>query len=423
MFTSVSIWLIGTVAAGGGQMATAHQPSAPPQSPVAAAPWNAHTPPPIQSEHAPARWDGPATGSSHPNPMPIPPTAISPTAISPTAAAPMAPAQKALSPNTPQLASASTTRIAASTPTGSAVSAAMAATVRLRVEDASGVSFGTGTIVDMHGGEALVLTCGHIFRESKGSGKILCDSFAPGARQQVMGTLVSYNVRRDVGLISFEPGVAITPMRVGNVGDQPKTGDHVFAIGCNQGDPATVIQNRVLAVNRYHGPANLVVGGRPIDGRSGGGLFADDGTLVGVCNAADQQADEGVYAALGPIHTELDNAGLDFVYRTDRQPLGAHEAEPSDMAANLNAPAAYSGSPAPSSPLAASEPAPTAEVIYIWRDPLSEGERKVVVIDQPSPRLLQNLNAELDRRGVHTPTEHRVPPSAGAGSWHSTYAP
>ncbi|MEM8679426.1 MAG: serine protease [Planctomycetota bacterium] len=280
------------------------------------------------------------------------------------------------------------------------ISAAMAATVRLRVEDETGHSFGTGTVVDMHEHEALVLTCGHLFRESKGSGRIICDSFAPGARQQVHGTLISYDVRRDVGLISFEPGVQIPPARVGNVGDQPRTGAAVFAIGCNRGDPATVIQNRVLAVNRYHGPANLVVGGRPIDGRSGGGLFAADGTLIGVCNAADQQADEGVYAALGPIHTELDNAGLDFVYRTDRKPLSASATVP--VPTQLVPPAAFTQTPA----------APGAEVIYIWRDPNSEGERRVVVIDQPSQGLLANLNAELDRRGAHVPTDHHVTPAS-----------
>ena len=46
----------------------------------------------------------------------------------------------------------------------------LAATVRLRVEDAQGRSFGTGTIIDARSGEALVITCGHLFRESKGKG-------------------------------------------------------------------------------------------------------------------------------------------------------------------------------------------------------------------------------------------------------------
>ena len=54
---------------------------------------------------------------------------------------------------------------------------ALEATVRLRVVDATGVSHGTGTIIDVHGDEALVLTCGHIFRESQGRGEIFVELF------------------------------------------------------------------------------------------------------------------------------------------------------------------------------------------------------------------------------------------------------
>jgi hypothetical protein len=57
------------------------------------------------------------------------------------------------------------------------------------------------------------------------------------------------------------------------------------------------------------------VAGQPVQGRSGGGLFAIDGTLIGVCNAADPADNEGLFAALPSIHDQLDEAGLTFVYR------------------------------------------------------------------------------------------------------------
>ena len=44
----------------------------------------------------------------------------------------------------------------------------LASSVRLKIEDADGNSVGSGTIIDARAGEALVLTCGHIFRESQG---------------------------------------------------------------------------------------------------------------------------------------------------------------------------------------------------------------------------------------------------------------
>ncbi len=76
----------------------------------------------------------------------------------------------------------------------------IAASVRLRIEDPNGNSCGSGTIIDARGGDALILTCGHIFRDSQGKGKIDVDLFGPYAGQRVTGQLISYDLKRDVGL-------------------------------------------------------------------------------------------------------------------------------------------------------------------------------------------------------------------------------
>ena len=39
------------------------------------------------------------------------------------------------------------------------------------------MSLGTGTVIDCRQGEALILTCGHIFRDSAGKGRIEVDLF------------------------------------------------------------------------------------------------------------------------------------------------------------------------------------------------------------------------------------------------------
>ena len=78
--------------------------------------------------------------------------------------------------------------------------AMLAASVRLRVEDPQGHSCGSGTIIDARaGGEALVLTCGHLFRDSKGTGKIEVDVYGPAPAVRVPGRLVAYDLERDVG--------------------------------------------------------------------------------------------------------------------------------------------------------------------------------------------------------------------------------
>jgi S1-C subfamily serine protease len=281
---------------------------------------------------------------------------------------------------------------------------ALAATARLKVIDPKGQSYGTGTIVHMHGEEALLVTCGHLFRDSAGQGQILCDLFVDGQPREVPGKLVSFDLRRDVGLVSLRPGGKVTPARLGGNGIRQRPGEPVFAIGCSHGSEPTIIRNQILAVNRYHGPANLVVGGRPVDGRSGGGLFDTAGTLIGVCNAADQQADEGLYAALGPIHAELDASGLSFIYRNSTQ-----MAVPDIDHLSKN-------EPVPVTPVLPQPPQTynSREVIVILRDkgdPSYDGQ--AFVLDHPSDGLLQMLSGELAQRGAHEMTHLHISGAPG----------
>ena len=102
------------------------------------------------------------------------------------------------------------------------------------------------------------------------------------------------------------------------------------SVGCNNGDDPTVQHSRVNSLDRFldpteqrsgnaadrpHAPWNLQVAGQPIIGRSGGGLFSADGMVIGVCNAAEPEDHEGLFAALGSIHAALDQQGLTSLYK------------------------------------------------------------------------------------------------------------
>ena len=194
---------------------------------------------------------------------------------------------------------------------------ALAATVRLRVEDSRGTSYGTGTIIDRHGADALVLTCGHIFRDSAGSGTIQVDFFVKGAVRTVRGELVAYDAQHDdIGLVSMRPGVEVTSVAVAAAGVTAARGQQVFAIGCSRGAGPTVLSSEITGVNRFVGSPNFTVRGRPRDGRSGGGLFTADGQLIGLCKWAVTDADEGVYAGLPAVHQQLTRAGLQSLLET-----------------------------------------------------------------------------------------------------------
>jgi len=191
----------------------------------------------------------------------------------------------------------------------------LAATARLRVEDGGSVSRGTGTVIDCRQGEALILTCGHIFRDSAGKGRVEVDLFAPGGPRGVAGQVVSWDLKRDLALVSIFTEAPLEAVSVGSPERSVKPGETVVTVGCDGGADPTVLQSRVTAVDKYLGPANLQVAGQPVQGRSGGGLFTIDGTLIGVCNAADPADNEGLFAALPAIHEQLEEAGLAFVYR------------------------------------------------------------------------------------------------------------
>ena len=191
----------------------------------------------------------------------------------------------------------------------------LAATARMRVEDSSGVSWATGTVIDCRQGEALILTCGHVFRDSQGKGRIEVDLFGPQGPRGIAGQVISWDLKRDLALVSIFTEATIDPVRVGGTDRATPVGAAVVTVGCNGGKDPTIHHSRITAVDKYLGPSNLQVAGQPVQGRSGGGLFAIDGTLIGVCNAADPADNEGLFAALPSIHDQLDEAGLAFVYR------------------------------------------------------------------------------------------------------------
>lgn len=304
---------------------------------------------------------------------------------------------------------------------------ALAATVRIKIDEGGSHSYGTGTIVDAQSEEALVLTCGHIFRDSGGRGKIYVDLFsdaasqsAPAAHHTVPGQVIHYDLKRDVGLVAIRPGRSVTPMQVAGPGFRAHRGMRVFSVGCDRGAPPSVRESRVTHINKYLGPANIEVAGAPVDGRSGGGLFTNDGRLIGVCNAADPEDNEGLYAALETIHAELSAANLSFVYAArsenavaagnsprssakDRLPEMPRRMEPpkADVAGwDSDSRGALGGRQSTTGPLAPPFSADDTEVIVILRSrsqPDQQGE--VLFFDRPTPAVLDLIAQQRDSSG------------------------
>ncbi|EMI15963.1 Thioredoxin domain-containing protein [Rhodopirellula maiorica SM1] len=286
-----------------------------------------------------------------------------------------------------------------------AVERARAATVRLRVHDGKGYGAGTGTIIDSQGEESLVLTCGHLFRETKGEGKIEVDLFVAGQVHTVLGQLLDYDADdRDIALVVIRPGFAIDPVEVISSMDQVRTGQPAFSYGCDRGDDPSRRDTRVTGVNKYNqhiNASNLEIEGAPIDGRSGGGLFDDAGRLIGVCNAADYKEDVGIYAGPGAVHWQLDRVNLTSLYKKT-----AAAAAPERMASlnqNTTSPMGLPQSALQPSAIAAPAdfaPANVAqtsnqEVIVIIRDRNSpQSSPQVMTVSEPTQDFLRMVQQQ-----------------------------
>ncbi|MFW6124815.1 MAG: thioredoxin domain-containing protein [Pirellulales bacterium] len=146
----------------------------------------------------------------------------------------------------------------------------IASSVRLRIDDPHGHSCGSGTIIDAREGEALILTCGHIFRDSKGQARVEVDLFGPTPAQGVPGRVVDYDLESDVGLIVVRPPGPVRTAPIAPPGQRLRPGQAVVSVGCDEGEDPTARPSRITSLNKYLGPDNLQVAGQPVEGRSCG---------------------------------------------------------------------------------------------------------------------------------------------------------
>lgn len=199
---------------------------------------------------------------------------------------------------------------------------AMLASVKLKVTDPNGHSYGSGTVIHRQGNEALVLTCAHLFRDSQGQGPLEVITFQDTPQgTSVPGKVIVYDLDRDVALVAIQTQSPIQPMPLGAANFGLEVGQPAFSVGCDNGGPRNLYPTRINSLNRYVGHDNVQAAGAPTVGRSGGGLFSADGQLIGVCNAADDQDNEGIYAALPTIHAVLQKAQLTHLFQQNQAPV------------------------------------------------------------------------------------------------------
>ncbi|CAN5902892.1 trypsin-like peptidase domain-containing protein [soil metagenome] len=219
--------------------------------------------------------------------------------------------------------------------------------VRITVHSNGSLGLGSGTIVHSTPEESIILTCAHIFAMGKGQQpppskfplKVtveLFDGKLGGAGGQTLtpasphipAEVIDYDHDRDVGLIRIRPGRILPASPVVPQHWSPQARMRMYTVGCSHGKDATA-WNTVITDPQFAG-----LGGKreyeaiqckfsPKQGRSGGGLYTEDGYVAGVCNFAfDPRVGLGLYASPRSIYQLLDRNQLQVCYQPPRSRPG-----------------------------------------------------------------------------------------------------
>ncbi len=260
---------------------------------------------------------------------------------------------------------------------------ALTATVRLRIESESMQSNGSGTVIWSQNGEALIITCGHIFRDMKNGDQLFVDFYRDGNWVNVPGQVLQFFAdKHDIGMVKCSLPFEVEPVGI-NYTEPLAVGSAAFSIGCDRGTPPAIKETQITCLNRYLGEPNIEVAGAPVDGRSGGGLFDASGNLVGVCNAADHQDNEGIYAGQGQIVYQLQALSLQIPSATSA---------PTQRFAQLDTARGQNEWLPPQQTNAAAAPAAPTEVIMIVRD--GKNPPREVRVTEPTPELLKWIDQQ-----------------------------
>ena len=186
--------------------------------------------------------------------------------------------------------------------------AAAAATVRVHVsgtttKDGKKIrDVGTGTIVYSAAGQAMILTCAHVFLDiAMNDAAIEVEVFEKGNVNPYRATLISGDHNSDLALLRIQTTKILPSVRLTQLAPVTEKGQALVSFGCNEGANPTQLDTRLVEINRYEGPEHFVCTTDPKSGRSGGGLFNANGELLGVCSCADRPSKEGLYMAHAAI--------------------------------------------------------------------------------------------------------------------------
>jgi S1-C subfamily serine protease len=172
------------------------------------------------------------------------------------------------------------------------------ATFRPTVMVRKGKGVGSGTVIASRDDETIVLTAAHVVDDP---GPLTVEFFRFNVGLERARTSKGFPRRIPATIAAADPGADLAILRVRGLlalpyiarlaegADPPISGTEVTSIGFDHGDRPVGVSTRIRRVDQVDldkggGPRPFLVTDHPPElGRSGGGLFRLDGSLVGVC--------------------------------------------------------------------------------------------------------------------------------------------
>ena len=271
----------------------------------------------------------------------------------------------------------------------------LASTVRIHVLGSTQGS-GTGTLIDCRSGYALILTCGHLFREYvKEGGTISVEIFTPNGTRTLEGKYIHHNEEADLGILSVAVDFPIQTVRVAQNDFPLRKGLPISTCGCSRGADPTIQTGNITNLNRYLGPENIEVSAVPVAGRSGGGMFSENGELLGVCIAADVEDQEGMFTSLTEIHAYFRHLKMErFVHSPMNESRGTIDVPRQSIALEALPPA--NTDPNPEIPV---NVMPTSRVIEVPQDP----QQNTPINTSASPAADERSIVSHENSGIQDP--------------------
>ena len=203
-------------------------------------------------------------------------------------------------------------------------------TVQLR----NGQTRGSGTVIMSVPGETLILTAAHVVKDAAKievelhrhnlGYKVNTLTEGGGWPRLVPGKVVASDRGTDVAVVRVKGMVALPFVaKLDMKAEEPAKGDVMTSVGIDRALHLTRWQTTVqgpstIDIKQGGKPAVFTITTRaPEHGRSGGGLFRDDGAVVGVCtgqlgsNKGDPKV--GMFASMASIRRLLEENGIEVV--------------------------------------------------------------------------------------------------------------